>query len=318
VVTIEELGILRDVQVDPDTGRVTVTITPTYAGCPALDMIRADIRHALRAAGYPDVEVRTSLRPARSTDEITDSGRAKLAAAYISPPGGVGAVTLSVRCPRCRSPDTQGLSRFGSTRAGAVALPGVRGAVRTREGAMSERSERIVGAVRLSLVAARAKRSAGMSERSERIVGRSAVEPRGGAARSAGMAAQRANRWARAVEPPAERRAGMASSSPGRCAGGRCSIRCRSRPSTGSPTTRSRSPLVPAELRDVYAFEPASTSRSSTSGRPPAGHPPLVLHLLDPDRPGRHGRLRIGVRRSRAVRSPSMPRRRCTPATPST
>jgi ring-1,2-phenylacetyl-CoA epoxidase subunit PaaD len=117
VVSIEELGVLRDVR--EDAGRVTVTITPTYTGCPAMDVIRADIRSALRAAGYPDAEVVTVLRPAWSTDDITPEGRAKLAAAGISPPhpagGGPVPVRLAVRCPLCGSPDTEELSRFGST-----------------------------------------------------------------------------------------------------------------------------------------------------------------------------------------------------------
>lgn len=115
VVTIEELGILRDVAVDQETGRVTVTITPTYSGCPALDVIRADIRSAVRAAGHPDVVVETSLRPAWSTDQISESGRAKLAAARIAPPGSTVGLRLTVRCPACGSPDTEELSRFGST-----------------------------------------------------------------------------------------------------------------------------------------------------------------------------------------------------------
>ncbi len=126
VVTIEELGVLRSVAVD-GSGRVTVTISPTYSGCPAMDVIRSDIRSALAAAGYPDVDVVTQLAPAWSTDLISQSGRAKLAAAGIAPPGRVnrpvrvalsptsaGAV-LSVRCPRCGSPDTGRLSAFGST-----------------------------------------------------------------------------------------------------------------------------------------------------------------------------------------------------------
>jgi len=118
VVTIEELGILRDVR-EAD-GRVTVTITPTYSGCPAMDVIRADIRTALRAAGRPDADVVTVLSPAWSTDNISESGRAKLAAAGIAPPhaarrGGPVPLRLGVRCPRCGSGDTEELSRFGST-----------------------------------------------------------------------------------------------------------------------------------------------------------------------------------------------------------
>jgi len=111
VVTIEELGILRDVTVDGD--RATVTITPTYSGCPAMDVIRADIRSAARRAGY-EADIRTVLSPAWSTDRISESGRAKLAAAGIAPPGPL-LLQISPRCPRCGSPDTQQLSRFGST-----------------------------------------------------------------------------------------------------------------------------------------------------------------------------------------------------------
>jgi len=117
VITIEELGVLRSVTTD-DSGRVTVTITPTYSGCPAMDAIRADIRAALASAGHPDVDVVTQLAPAWSTDLISESGRAKLAAAGVAPPAtraGPVRVALSVRCPRCGSPDTRRLSAFGST-----------------------------------------------------------------------------------------------------------------------------------------------------------------------------------------------------------
>ncbi|MGC4804854.1 1,2-phenylacetyl-CoA epoxidase subunit PaaD [Micromonospora sp. DT233] len=125
VITIDELGILRAVETDRATGRVTVTITPTYTGCPAMDVIRADIRRALAAAGHPDAEVRTVYSPAWSTDWISAAGRAKLAAAGIAPPapvgtggtgsGGVVPLTLAVRCPQCGSPETEQVSRFGST-----------------------------------------------------------------------------------------------------------------------------------------------------------------------------------------------------------
>jgi ring-1,2-phenylacetyl-CoA epoxidase subunit PaaD len=116
VVTIAELGVLRDVTVNGS--HVTVTITPTYSGCPAMDVIRADIRQALADAGHTDVEIVTTLRPVWSTDQISPAGRAKLAAAGIAPPGpsrGPVAITFRVRCPRCGSPDTEELSRFGST-----------------------------------------------------------------------------------------------------------------------------------------------------------------------------------------------------------
>ncbi|MFG1776728.1 1,2-phenylacetyl-CoA epoxidase subunit PaaD [Micromonospora sp. NPDC049048] len=120
VVTIDDLGILRAVDEDPATGRVVVTITPTYTGCPAMDVIRADIRRALAAVGRSDAEVRTVYSPAWSTDWISEAGRAKLAAAGIAPPSPVRAdnvvpLTIAVRCPRCGSPETEQVSRFGST-----------------------------------------------------------------------------------------------------------------------------------------------------------------------------------------------------------
>jgi ring-1,2-phenylacetyl-CoA epoxidase subunit PaaD len=121
VITIDDLGILRDVTID-ETGRAIVTITPTYSGCPAMDVIRADIATAAHDAGADDVEVRTILAPAWSTDWISAAGRAKLSAAGIAPPSGVRAagpvavaIGRSVRCPQCGSTDTVELSRFGST-----------------------------------------------------------------------------------------------------------------------------------------------------------------------------------------------------------
>ena len=118
VLTIADLGILRGVEVAGD-GRVSVTITPTYTGCPAMDVIRRDIVTAARAAGAAEVEVRTELSPPWSTDWISADGRAKLTAAGIAPPTGRAprtvSLTLTVRCPRCGSPDTEELSRFGST-----------------------------------------------------------------------------------------------------------------------------------------------------------------------------------------------------------
>jgi ring-1,2-phenylacetyl-CoA epoxidase subunit PaaD len=116
VLTVEELGILRDVTVDGD-GTAVVTITPTYSGCPAMDVIRRDIADAVQGAGYK-ADIRTVLAPAWTTDWISPSGLEKLAASGIAPPGAAQrqvAVTLTVRCPRCGSPDTEQLSRFGST-----------------------------------------------------------------------------------------------------------------------------------------------------------------------------------------------------------
>jgi len=127
VLTIADLGILRDVAVSAD-GQVTVTITPTYSGCPAMDAIRDDVVTALRAAGYDDVVVRLVLAPAWTTDWMSEDGRRKLADYGIAPPSGRAAVrgvgapsaapiplALSVRCPQCGSLDTAEVSRFGST-----------------------------------------------------------------------------------------------------------------------------------------------------------------------------------------------------------
>jgi ring-1,2-phenylacetyl-CoA epoxidase subunit PaaD len=116
MITIEDLGILRDVRVESAEGRevVHVDITPTYAGCPAMDAIRADIEAALPGE---EVVVHTVLAPAWSTDDVTGAGRAKLAAAGIAPPNASTPITLTlaIRCPQCGSPDTRELSRFGST-----------------------------------------------------------------------------------------------------------------------------------------------------------------------------------------------------------
>ena len=120
VLTIEDLGVLRDVAVDAD-GRVEVTITPTYSGCPAMDAIRADVERAVRQGGYDDVTVRTVLSPAWTTAWMSEEGKRKLRDYGIAPPDrppsirGLVLLQLSPRCPRCGSATTRELSRFGST-----------------------------------------------------------------------------------------------------------------------------------------------------------------------------------------------------------
>ena len=117
VVTIAELGILRDVRIE--AGTVVVTITPTYSGCPAMDAIRAEIRARLDEHGVADVDVRTVLSPAWTTDWLTDEARRKLSAYGIAPPApraaGSPLLQLGVCCPQCGSFDTRERSRFGST-----------------------------------------------------------------------------------------------------------------------------------------------------------------------------------------------------------
>ncbi|MEU6710198.1 1,2-phenylacetyl-CoA epoxidase subunit PaaD [Nonomuraea sp. NPDC046802] len=109
VVTLGDLGILRDVRHTPDGG-IEVLITPTYSGCPAMDAIRDDLRRAL-----PGVTVTTVLSPPWTTDWITEEGRRKLREHGISPPGRAVMVALTVRCPRCGSPRTRLVSRYSST-----------------------------------------------------------------------------------------------------------------------------------------------------------------------------------------------------------
>jgi ring-1,2-phenylacetyl-CoA epoxidase subunit PaaD len=120
VLTIEDLGILRDVSVT-DHG-VILTITPTYSGCPAMDAIRDDLLSTFRRNGIEDVDVRLVLSPAWTTDWMSDDGKRKLSEYGIAPPSGHSSVargpirlTLATRCPRCGSADTVEVSRFGST-----------------------------------------------------------------------------------------------------------------------------------------------------------------------------------------------------------
>lgn len=122
VLTLEELGVLRGVEVLAP-GKVTVRLTPTYTGCPAIEAMSADIEQVLHDHGIPEVSVVTVLAPAWSTDDISAEGRRKLSEFGIAPPrphdaagsGGPVPLTLSVRCPHCGSTDTELLSRFSST-----------------------------------------------------------------------------------------------------------------------------------------------------------------------------------------------------------
>ncbi|NEK59433.1 phenylacetate-CoA oxygenase subunit PaaJ [Geodermatophilus sabuli] len=123
--TLADLGVLRDVRIE--RGTVVVEITPTYTGCPAMGVMRADLLHALHSAGHRDVEVRTVLAPAWTTDWITVTGRRKLAEGGIAPPGPapdrpegpiplrLGSTRRTAACPLCGSPDTVEISEFGAT-----------------------------------------------------------------------------------------------------------------------------------------------------------------------------------------------------------
>jgi ring-1,2-phenylacetyl-CoA epoxidase subunit PaaD len=124
VITIDDLGILRDVVVDEQARAVTVLITPTYSGCPAMEAIRQHIEHVARRLGYV-ASVQTRLSPAWTTDWMSVAGRDKLREFGIAPPGqrsevapppvGLRLMARRVTCPLCGSVDTQEISRFGST-----------------------------------------------------------------------------------------------------------------------------------------------------------------------------------------------------------
>jgi ring-1,2-phenylacetyl-CoA epoxidase subunit PaaD len=123
VLSVVELGIVRDVRVD-EGGATTVVVTPTYSGCPAMHVIEADILRALHAAGVPSPRVETVYAPAWTTDWIAPPAREKLRAYGIAPPGPAPVngdlITLTrraetVRCPYCASTRTTLKSEFGST-----------------------------------------------------------------------------------------------------------------------------------------------------------------------------------------------------------
>jgi ring-1,2-phenylacetyl-CoA epoxidase subunit PaaD len=116
--TIADLGVLRDVTIND--GCVEVAITPTYSGCPAMNMITLEIELALERQGIRHSRVRTVLSPAWTTDWMSDDGRRKLREYGIAPPqAGSGRRALfgelKVACPQCGSDDTEVLSEFGST-----------------------------------------------------------------------------------------------------------------------------------------------------------------------------------------------------------
>ncbi len=121
VLSIVDLGIVRDVAVVGDA--VTVTVTPTYSGCPAMRMIEQEAWAALRALGFPKVDIRTVYAPAWTTDWIAEPAREKLRAYGIAPPGPISADELvslgptvrRVTCPSCGSSNTTLASEFGAT-----------------------------------------------------------------------------------------------------------------------------------------------------------------------------------------------------------
>jgi ring-1,2-phenylacetyl-CoA epoxidase subunit PaaD len=112
VISIADLGILRDVKVSED-GFIEVVITPTYTGCPAMMEIERDINNALKKEGINDFKITTVLSPAWSTDLMTEEGKARLKEYGIAPPNPTN--EEDIECPNCGSRNTKLLSQFGST-----------------------------------------------------------------------------------------------------------------------------------------------------------------------------------------------------------
>lgn len=114
VLTIADMGIIRDVKINND--EVEVIITPTYTGCPAMDMISMNIKLALIENGYPKVKVTSVLSPAWTTDWMSEEGKVKLKEYGIAPPSkSTGVANPVVECPQCHSSNTKPISEFGST-----------------------------------------------------------------------------------------------------------------------------------------------------------------------------------------------------------
>jgi ring-1,2-phenylacetyl-CoA epoxidase subunit PaaD len=121
VLSVTDLGIIREIRMDSE--QVEIFITPTYSGCPAMDVIRINIRMALLQHGFPKVKITTVLSPAWTTDWMSEKGKQQLKAYGIAPPTPVQQVCHTklfhqeeaIPCPRCNSYHTQRISEFGST-----------------------------------------------------------------------------------------------------------------------------------------------------------------------------------------------------------
>lgn len=119
VVTVEDLGILRSI--DLEDGAVVASVTPTYSGCPATQLIQQMVLEALQQAGFEDARVETVLSPAWTTDWISEAGKEKLRAYGIAPPEKSSNSKralfgeTAVNCPHCGAQDTSRVSEFGST-----------------------------------------------------------------------------------------------------------------------------------------------------------------------------------------------------------
>ena len=129
VISVVDLGIVREVAFDDESGECVVTITPTYSGCPAMQVIAEDVENALRARGIERVRIASRLSPAWTTDWMSEAGKAALKGYGIAPPvqqvidisglkHGVKRHAIQqpgVACPNCGSSHTRLTSQFGST-----------------------------------------------------------------------------------------------------------------------------------------------------------------------------------------------------------
>jgi ring-1,2-phenylacetyl-CoA epoxidase subunit PaaD len=116
VLTITDLGIVRDVKINGE--EIEVIITPTYTGCPAMDMIAMNIKMALLANGFKNVKVTSVLSPVWTTDWMSEAGKQKLKEYGIAPPqtrSDRPGLTSNIECPQCHSTNTRLISEFGST-----------------------------------------------------------------------------------------------------------------------------------------------------------------------------------------------------------
>lgn len=125
-ISLVDLGVVRGVEVDEATGAVRVQLTPTFAGCPAMDYMRRDVERTLLAHGVPAVQVDISLREAWSSDMLTEAGRAALRAHRLSPPPVLGNAVFDLdfleyaECPNCHGHNTELRTPFGATLCRAV------------------------------------------------------------------------------------------------------------------------------------------------------------------------------------------------------
>lgn len=124
VLTVLDMGVVRDVQLQhtEDGAEVTIKLTPTYSGCPAMDLISMNIRMSLMSRGIKKVHIQEQLSPAWTTDWMSEDGKRKLKEYGIAPPqrktsdAGLGLFeTEAVPCPRCGSEETELVSQYGPT-----------------------------------------------------------------------------------------------------------------------------------------------------------------------------------------------------------